>query len=43
MGEIYLEGWSADGKEYVRGYYGELQAFFAAAARDGDAMILFLS
>jgi hypothetical protein len=40
--EIYPEGWSADEKGYVLGYYEELQAFFAAAARDGDAMILFL-
>ena len=41
--EIYPQGWSADGKEYVLGYYEALQGFFAAAARDGDAMILYLS
>ena len=41
--EIYPQGWSADGKGYVLGYYEELRAFFAAAARDGDAMILYLS
>ena len=41
--EIYPQGWSADGKEHVLGYYEALQGFFAAAAQDGDAMILYLS
>jgi len=41
--EIYPEGWSADGREYVVGYYETLRAFFAEAADAGDAMILYLS
>jgi hypothetical protein len=41
--EIYPEGWSSDGKEYVLGHYDALRLFFADAARSGDAMILYLN
>jgi hypothetical protein len=41
--EIYPHGWSADGKDYVVGYYESLRTFFSDAARAGDAMILYLN
>jgi hypothetical protein len=40
--EIYPQGWSDDGRDYVIGYYAELQAFFREAANAGDAMLLYL-
>ena len=41
--EIYPQGWSTEGKGYILGYYEELRAFFADAARAGDAMLLYLN
>ena len=41
--EIYPQGWSADEKDYVVGYYDALREFFAEAARSGDGMILYLN
>jgi hypothetical protein len=41
--EIYPQGWDSEGREYILGYYEELRAFFADAARAGDAMILYLN
>ncbi len=41
--EIYPEGWSAEGRGYVVGYYEALRTFFAEAAGAGDSMILYLS
>jgi Domain of unknown function (DUF1877) len=41
--DIYPQGWSSDGKDYVVEHYEALRAFFAAAARSGDAMILYLN
>jgi len=41
--EIYPEGWSSDGKDYVLGYYEALRKFFEDAARSQDAMIVYLN
>jgi len=43
--EIYPEHWTseADDRDYVTGYYKELQGFFAAAARAEEAMIIYLN
>jgi hypothetical protein len=41
--EIYPQGWSSEGKGYVVAYYDALRAFFAEAARAGDAIILYLN
>ncbi len=41
--EIYPEGWSADGKDYVVEHYEALRRFFAEAAEAQDAMLLYLN
>ena len=41
--EIYPQGWSSDGKEYVVRYYEALRAFFFDAAHSRDAMIIYLN
>lgn len=41
--EIYPEGWSSEGKDYILGHYEALRVFFADAAKSGSAMILYLN
>jgi hypothetical protein len=43
--EIYPEGWSgsAEDRDYIGGYYTQLQAFFGAAAEAGEVMVIYLN
>lgn len=41
--EIYPSGWSADDQAFIVQHYEALRAFFAEAARAGDAMVLYLN
>lgn len=41
---LYPQGWDEpDALDFLRGYYEELVGYFAAAAREGDAMVAWLS